>query len=108
MLEEKYYGLRHDVWGMGVLAFFLFSGKFPFKGETNKNTFDDILNKSPDWELLKDRRIDSKIILLIRGMLEKDKNKRLTIRQVMNNTLFRYLSEQELKVKLNRILNMDL
>lgn len=30
MLLNKYYGLRHDVWGLGILCYYLFCGKFPF------------------------------------------------------------------------------
>ena len=102
MLNDQYYGLRHDVWGMGILAFFLFSGKFPFDGKTEVEICEKVKNKDPNWEIMRDRRIDSKVILLVRGMLEKDKNKRLTIKQVMADRLFRFLREMDANVRIIR------
>lgn len=101
MIQNKYYGLRHDVWGLGVLSYFLFSGNFPFDGEDETNICDQILNKQPNFEILHSRGIDSKIIQLIEGMLLKDPNKRLTIRKVMDNKIFKILQKdnQSSKVK---------
>ena len=98
MVRDQYYGLRHDVWGLGVLSFFLFSGQFPFDEDSDEDNKKKILEAEPDWKLLKRKKIDPRIILLIGGMLEKDPSKRLTIRQVMSNRLFEYMEKTELKV----------
>ena len=95
MIEEKYYGLRHDVWGLGVLAFFLFAGKFPFDGETDMEICEDILKNEPDWETLIKRKVDPKIIKLIKGMLIKKAGSRFTIRQAMGSKVFKYLEQEE-------------
>jgi calcium-dependent protein kinase len=107
MINNLYYGLRHDVWGLGVLAYFLFAGEFPFDGETTADICDMIISEEPNWDALKLRRVDSKIILLIKGMLIKDPSKRMTIRQVMSHELFQFLEKEDLKVKYSQILIPD-
>ena len=102
MINYKYYGLRHDVWGLGVISYFLFAGKFPFEGEADPDICEKVLNEEPDWKILNDRKVDSKIIKLIHGMLIKNPSMRLTIRQVMNNKLFEILEKEERKV-INKI-----
>lgn len=99
MVKEQYYGLRHDVWGLGILSFFLFSGMFPFDEDSDEENKKRILNSEPDWKMLEDKKIDGRIIKLVQGMLEKDPGKRLTIRQVMSNKLFEYMERTEFQVQ---------
>jgi serine/threonine protein kinase len=98
MILEKYYGLRHDVWGLGILCYVLFAGKFPFKGDTIPEICESILNDEPDFDLLRDRRVDTRIVSMIKGMLIKDPSKRSTIREVMANKIFSILELEESKV----------
>jgi serine/threonine protein kinase len=91
----QYYGLRHDVWGLGIVAYFLFAGHFPWDGETDVDICDAIIKEDLNIESLKDRKVDSKIIECINGMLLKDKNKRFTIRQVMSHKMFEAFHRQE-------------
>jgi serine/threonine protein kinase len=100
MVKDQYYGLRHDVWGLGILSFFLFSGRFPFDEDSDEENKKRILEKDPDWTLLHNRNLDDRIIRLLQGMLEKDPGKRLTIKQVMANKLFQFMEKTESKVKL--------
>ena len=98
MIQNKYYGLRHDVWGLGVLAFFLFTGHFPFNGENDFKICENILYSEPDWSLLGKRKIDLVIIQLIQEMLIKDPNERITIRNVMKYKIFYILKQSIDKV----------
>ena len=95
MINNKYYGLRHDVWGLGIISFFLFAGVFPFEGSNSAEICKKILYDEPDWDILYKRNVDPKIIELIQFMLLKDPNKRATIRQVMNNKIFSIFHKQE-------------
>ena len=98
MVKDQYYGLRHDVWGLGILSFFLFSGRFPFDEDSDEDNKKKILETEPNWKLLERRKLDSRILGLVQGMLIKDPNKRLTIRQVMSNPLFEFMEKTEPKV----------
>ena len=99
MILQQYYGLRHDVWGLGILCYVLFAGKFPFDGENVPEVCQKILNEDPHFEILRDKRVDTKIVNLIKGMLIKDPSERSTIRQVMSHKIFKILENEELKVK---------
>merc|ERR1711972_663205 len=72
-LYERNYGLKVDVWAMGVLVYGLIDGRFPFKdGEAVKT-------KEPEWPVVLPP--DCKDFL--RGMLEKCEAKRCTADEVM-------------------------
>ena len=98
MINYEYYGLRHDVWGLGIITYFLFAGLFPWNGENELEICDAIIKEDLDLEPLKDRKVDSKIIECINGMLSKYKNKRLTIRQVMSHKMFEAFHRKEKEV----------
>lgn len=95
---NKYYGLRHDVWGLGILSYFLFSGRFPFDEDTDEDNIKRILNKEPDWGMLEKKKLDKRIIDLVKGMLIKEPGKRLTIRQIMASKLFEFVEKTDSKV----------
>jgi serine/threonine protein kinase len=42
MLSDQEHGTSVDLWALGVIAFVLFSGKTPFKGRSQEETFDNI------------------------------------------------------------------
>jgi serine/threonine protein kinase len=100
MLLKEYYGLRHDVWGLGILCYVLFAGKFPFTGDDIHEICESVLNDEPDFNILKDRGVDTKIVLMIQEMLIKDPSKRSTIREVMANKIFSILKLEESKVRI--------
>ena len=102
MIDFKYYGLRHDVWGLGILTYFMFAGEFPWDGENNIEICESIMKKDLDLDILRKRKVDSKIIDCIHGMLLKDPSKRLTIRQVMGHKMFTAFHKEEEKVNLIR------
>lgn len=99
MVKDQYYGLRHDVWGLGILSFFLFSGRFPFDEDSDEENKRKILEKEPDWALLEERQLDPRIVRLVQGMLIKDPARRLTIRQVMGNRLFEFVEQEQAQAK---------
>ena len=98
MLQNKYYGLRHDVWGLGVLSFFLFTGVFPFNGDHSTDIIQKILKEEPDWSLFSKRKTDVQIVQLIKDMLIKDPGLRITIRNVMKSKIFKILKKNVLNV----------
>jgi serine/threonine protein kinase len=77
----------------------MFAGKFPWDGENDIEICDNIIKTDLDLDILKKRKVDSKIIDCIHGMLLKNPSKRLTIRQVMNHKMFTAFHKEEEKVK---------
>ena len=99
MIDYKYYGLRHDCWGLGILAYFLFAGVFPFEGETDLDICEKITNCEPDWDILRQRKVPENIIEWIKKLLLKDPNLRATIRQAMNSKIWIILDKLKQEVK---------
>jgi len=70
---NKSYGMKVDVWAMGVIMYGLLDGRFPFKDEK------DIKTKEPKLP----RRLHADCEDYLRGMLTKDEEKRLSSAQVV-------------------------
>lgn len=81
---NKNYGLKVDIWAMGVIMYGLLDGRFPFKDEN------DIKKKEPKFP----KRVHPDCEDYIKGMLAKDENKRLDSQQVMNH---KWLSNKDKK-----------
>lgn len=99
MIDHQYYGLRHDVWGLGVLTFFLFAGEFPFKGDSDAELMDNIQKKEPDWSLLKKRGTSNLIIGFIMKMLIKIPGDRATIKEVLKHRVIKTFKNPPKKKK---------
>merc|ERR1719203_410678 len=74
-LLDKKYGLKVDIWAMGVLQYGLVTGRFPFKDEN------DIRQK----EIKIRTKTDPVCKALIMGMLEKKEEKRVDSKQVLKH-----------------------
>lgn len=74
----KSYGLKVDVWAMGVIMYGLIDGRFPFKDEN------DIKKKEPKIP----KRVHPDCEDYIKGMLHKDEAKRLSADDVVNHKWF--------------------
>ncbi|XP_034039152.1 death-associated protein kinase 2a [Thalassophryne amazonica] len=78
-------GLEADMWSIGVITYILLSGASPFLGETKQDTLANIsaVNYEFDEEFFCHTSELAK--KFIRQLLEKDKQKRLTIQDALNH-----------------------
>ncbi len=67
---------RTDVWSFGAVLYECLAGRRPFEGETTSDLVARILEREPDWSVV---RLDTPplVRLLLRRCLTKDRNKRL-------------------------------
>ena len=85
IINGENYSYECDIWALGVLMYFLLSGKLPFDGITPNDIFNSIKNKklSFDNAIWNDISLDAKN--LIKCLLIKDKNERININQILDS-----------------------
>jgi len=81
---ERFSGVKGDVWAAGISLFYIVTGQYPFAGNTVYTLFENIARAEyvipPALQ-----RDHPQLALLITGMLEPDKNKRLTVSDIINH-----------------------
>ena len=97
--EKGYKGFPVDIWSAGIALYIMVSGKLPFNLDDNQDDFNginkenkeknkklkyEILNKEPKY--IED--ITAELRDLLKGLLNKDPNKRLNCEQILNHPWF--------------------
>ncbi|CAM8916427.1 unnamed protein product [Rhodiola kirilowii] len=77
-LGLTYHGKAADIWAVGVTLYCMIMGQYPFLGDSLQDTYDKIVS---DPLVLRDN-LDIPLRNLIEGLLCKDPNKRLTLKDV--------------------------
>ena len=78
IIRNKGYGLNVDLWSAGVVLFAMLYGTVPFKAHSMEELHDLILKGK--YLLKEDISVEARDLL--RGLLEIDPKKRLTIRNI--------------------------
>ena len=96
VLKERY-DEKCDVWSCGIILYILLCGYPPFNGNTNVEIFHAIQNQNPiftgeEWEDITAEAKD-----LIKIMLKKNPNERLSAEQCLKHKWFKMLEDTENK-----------
>jgi serine/threonine protein kinase len=81
MVESKNYNQNIDLWCLGVLCYEFCVGKPPFESQTHQQTY----SKIKLVELKFPEFLSKEVCDLIRKLLQKDPNKRLSTEDVMKH-----------------------
>ena len=82
---DENYGKKADVWSMGVVLYFLMSGKLPFVATNMRDLFDKI--KQKHFQMPKEFSEDLRD--LVKKMLMKDPDQRISALEAMNHPWFK-------------------
>lgn len=86
---QQYAGFKVDVWSAGVTLYLMLFGRYPFEAEALLGLYDKIL--SEELSFPEQTEIPSKLVAcdLLSFMLDKDHQKRATIKEVLDHPWLR-------------------
>jgi serine/threonine protein kinase len=85
LIKGESYGSSVDLWSFGVVCFLLITGSYPFDGSKKESIFARIVNKKINYSKYD---LSSNEIHLLKGLLEKDPEKRTEIEDVLKEPFF--------------------
>ena len=95
LIQNLPYNLEIDVWYLGVIIYYIFTGCYPFKGKTEDDIEENILEenvefKDGEWEVISDNVKD-----LITKCLEKNPDERINIDEFIKHPWFQILNKKK-------------
>ncbi|KMZ97532.1 hypothetical protein PVNG_03966 [Plasmodium vivax North Korean] len=82
---RKKYTISSDIWALGVMVFFMLTGKYPFEGKNTPKVVDEILNKNINWKSKEFSSLSVEAVDFLKKLLERNEKKRLTAYQALNH-----------------------
>jgi calcium-dependent protein kinase len=91
---KEFYDEKCDIWSCGIIFYILLTGFPPFNGNSNKEIYNNIKYQKLDFDSEEWRDISFDAIDLVRQMLDKRPEKRLSADQCLNHKWFRILDSE--------------
>jgi serine/threonine protein kinase len=81
MIKNESHDKSVDIWALGILCYEFLFGKTPFEGIDRKSTYKNIVKSDIKFP----EKVSADAIDIIRGMLNKDPSKRLSLDEILNH-----------------------
>jgi len=82
------YDYKFDVFSIGVILYTMLRCDFPFNGDNFDTLSFQIRKCEPNYHILKEAGVSDEVINLIKGLLNKDPEKRLTLDEALKHECF--------------------
>eukprot|EP00366_Plasmodium_knowlesi_P002876 XP_002260373.1 protein kinase, putative [Plasmodium knowlesi strain H] len=91
IIKNKEYGIKIDIWSLGVLIFFIITGKVPFTGKNANELYNNILKANIPKLLSKEKSLNIQPGLknLLENILVHDPEKRFSCSDILNHRWIR-------------------
>lgn len=81
MGTKEYSGFKFDIWSAGITLFYLVTGMYPFQADNLAKLYEKIARE----DVIIPKYVDEGLAQLISGMLEKDEEKRFSMKQIKSH-----------------------
>jgi len=95
------YDYKFDVFSIGVILYTMLRCDFPFNGDNLDALSFQIRKCDPNYHILTDAGVSNETISLIKGLLEKDSTKRLTLDEALKHECFSKQNHEILNINLS-------
>ena len=86
LLNGTEYSFASDLWSIGILLYKIAFGKYPYEGKGAVELYMKIMQGPQNLEKSGDHNFDD----LIKGLLHKDKERRITYEEYLNHPFFKF------------------
>ena len=100
IIVDEPYAKPVDLWSLGVMTYLMVSGKLPFNSEDENEIARQVVydepnyTRNPVWKTISPECLD-----FIKRLLDKDQNKRMTIKEVLEHKWIKMYDENKLSEK---------
>ena len=100
IIIDEPYAKPVDLWSLGVMTYLMVSGKLPFNSEDENEIARQVVydepnyTRNPVWKTISPECLD-----FIKRLLDKDQNKRMTIKEVLEHKWIKMYDENKLSEK---------
>jgi len=88
VVKDEPSDFKSDIWSLGVILYALIGSGVPFSGRDRDTTAHNIINQELSFDRSVWQTVSKECKDLLRKMLTKDQDERISINEVVNHTWF--------------------